>query len=193
MWKVEATNLATGQAVRSSCHILVHATGYLNNPAWPNIPGLDAYTGSKLHSADYDDSVSLHGKDVLLIGGGSSAVQILPTIQPIAKSVKIFIRSPVWVLPDISNEAGQYSQEEIDNFVSNAESVQALRQNNERTMNSIFSRSLVKQILRLRSILMQTSSCIFKGLIPAEAMSRTPGVRDEKNPAGQGYGGQAHP
>lgn len=142
-WIVMIQDLESGETTSDWCHILVHATGYLNKPAWPSVPGLEDYKGTKLHSADYDDSVSLAGRDVLLIGGGSSAVQILPAIQPIAKSVKIFIRSPVWVLPDISTEAGTFSNEQIEEFVKNPQSVLKLRQNNERTMNSIFSMLLL--------------------------------------------------
>lgn len=141
-------NLATGEIIHDWCHILVHATGYLNSPAWPKLPGLDEYGGVKTHSADYDTSISLEGKDVLLIGAGSSAVQILPAIQPIVKSVTIFIRSPTWLLPDISTEAGQFTAEEIERFLREPETVLALRQENERTMNSIFSMYLRDSILQ---------------------------------------------
>ncbi|RAL03178.1 flavin-containing monooxygenase [Aspergillus ibericus CBS 121593] len=147
-WQVTVTDLTTGQTVHDWCHILVHATGYLNKPAWPELPGLDDFKGIKLHSAMYDESVSLEGKNVLLIGAGSSAVQILPAIQPIVNRVKIFIRSPTWLLPDISTEAGKFSQEQIDEFVNNPESVTALRQDNERTMNSIFTMYLKDTVLQ---------------------------------------------
>ncbi|KAL3446534.1 monooxygenase [Aspergillus insuetus] len=147
-WEVSATDLATGKTVSDWCHILVHATGYLNKPAWPSIPRFDEYEGVKLHSADYDESVRLAGRDVLLIGGGSSAVQILPAIQPVVKSVTIFTRSPVWVLPDISVEAGEFSAEQIKAFVEQPEKVLALRRENERTMNSIFTMYLKDTILQ---------------------------------------------
>ncbi|PYI09173.1 monooxygenase, partial [Aspergillus sclerotiicarbonarius CBS 121057] len=147
-WQVTVTDLTTGQTVHNWCHILIHATGYLNKPAWPEIPGLADFKGIKLHSAMYDESVSLEGKNVLLIGAGSSAVQILPAIQPIVNRVKIFIRSPTWLLPDISTEAGKFSQEQIDKFLNNPESVTALRQDNERTMNSIFTMYLKDTVLQ---------------------------------------------
>ncbi|KAL3466456.1 hypothetical protein BJX64DRAFT_302167 [Aspergillus heterothallicus] len=147
-WHVQVQNLTTGETVSDWCHILVHATGYLNKPSWPAIPGIEQYNGVKLHSADYDASVSLEGCDVLLIGGGSSAVQILPAIQPIVKSVTIFIRSPIWVLPDISSEAGKFSAEQIEQFVAEQEKVLALRQENERTMNSIFTMYLKNTVLQ---------------------------------------------
>lgn len=139
-WEVRVEDVLTGKVIHDWCHILIHATGYLNKPAWPKIPGIEKYKGTKLHSADYDESISLEGKDVLLIGAGSSAVQILPAIQPIVKRAKIFIRSPVWVLPDISSESGKYSLEQIEKFVKDPRAVLELRQNNERTMNSIFSK-----------------------------------------------------
>jgi cation diffusion facilitator CzcD-associated flavoprotein CzcO len=118
----------------------VHATGYLNKPDWPKIPGWEDFKGIKLQSAAYEENISLNGKEVILIGAGSSAIQILPAIQPIVKRVKIFIRSPTWLLPDISTEAGKFSQQQLDDFIAHPERVQALRQDNERTMNSIFSR-----------------------------------------------------
>ncbi|KAL5337680.1 monooxygenase [Aspergillus crustosus] len=148
MWEVQVKNLETGESVSDCCHILVHATGYLNKPAWPEIPGLDEYQGVKLHSAQYDESVSLAGRDVLLIGAGSSAVQILPAIQPIVKSVMVFIRSPVWVLPDISTQAGNFSAEQVEEFVRSPEKVLTMRQENERTMNSIFTMYLKNSILQ---------------------------------------------
>ncbi|KAI1475337.1 FAD/NAD(P)-binding domain-containing protein [Daldinia eschscholtzii] len=147
-WEVEARNLQTGEVIYDWCHILVHACGYLNKPSWPKLPGIDDYRGVKVHSADYDRSIPLEGKNVLLIGAGSSAVQILPTIQPIVKNVTIFIRSPTWVLPDISTEAGQFTKEEIEKFKNEPETVLALRQTNERTMNSIFSLYLKGTVLQ---------------------------------------------
>jgi cation diffusion facilitator CzcD-associated flavoprotein CzcO len=35
-----------------------------------------------MHSAKWDSSYDLKGKTVAVIGGGSSAVQIVPSIQP---------------------------------------------------------------------------------------------------------------
>jgi cation diffusion facilitator CzcD-associated flavoprotein CzcO len=138
---VEAENLVTGQMVKSVCDILIHATGYLNKPAWPRVSGLDDFKGVKLHSADYDKSIDITGQSVLIIGGGSSAVQILPAIQPIVQKAKIVIRTPSWMLPDISTETSTFTPDQIREFVEKPEVLMALRQENERTMNSIFSES----------------------------------------------------
>jgi cation diffusion facilitator CzcD-associated flavoprotein CzcO len=91
-WQVTVKNTTSGEVTSDWCHILVHATGGLNQPEWPNVPGIETYKGVQVHSADYDESLSLQGKDVILVGAGSSAVQILPAIQPIVQKVTIFIR-----------------------------------------------------------------------------------------------------
>lgn len=156
-WEVVTKNLVTGHVVTDWCHILVHATGYLNAPAWPKVPGLEVFNGLKIHSADYDPDLSLVGKDLLLIGAGSSAVQILPAIQPIVKTVTIFIRSPTWVLPDISTTAGRFTAEEIDKFIREPQTVLRLRQDNERTMNSIFTLYLRDSVLQAQCKTLLTS------------------------------------
>ncbi|KAI1855661.1 hypothetical protein JX266_000526 [Neoarthrinium moseri] len=147
-WTVEAKNLATGQTVESVCDILVHATGYLNKPAWPHVSGLENFKGIKAHSADYDETIDLRGRDVLIIGGGSSAVQILPAIQPIVRSAKIIIRTPSWMLPDISTETSTFTSHQIEEFVNKPELLMALRQENERTMNSIFTVYMKNSVLQ---------------------------------------------
>ncbi|PYI31325.1 putative dimethylaniline monooxygenase [Aspergillus indologenus CBS 114.80] len=78
-------------------HILVNASGVLNKWKWPAIQGRETFQGPMLHSAHWDDQVELKGKRVAVIGSGSSAVQIVPTIQPMVSSLKCFIRSASWV------------------------------------------------------------------------------------------------
>ncbi|KAJ5287308.1 hypothetical protein N7478_002994 [Penicillium angulare] len=78
-------------------HILVNASGVLNKWKWPAIKNRETFQGPILHSAHWDDQVELKGKRVAVIGSGSSAVQIIPTIQPAVSSLKCFIRSAFWV------------------------------------------------------------------------------------------------
>ncbi|KAI0152086.1 FAD/NAD(P)-binding domain-containing protein [Hypoxylon sp. NC0597] len=147
-WEVEAKDLETNRAVKSTCDILIHATGYLNKPAWPSVSGLEDFKGIKLHSADYDETVDLKGRNVLVIGSGSSAVQILPAIQPVVREAKIIIRTPSWVLPDISTETSVFTPERIEEFVKTPELLMELRQENERTMNSIFTVYMKNTVLQ---------------------------------------------
>ena len=81
----------------------------------------------------------------------SSAVQILPAIQPIVESLTTFIRSPLWLLPAIAKEQGNYSKELIEDFQTNPKSLIQLRKINETVVNSIFCELVqkIKQMLRL--------------------------------------------
>lgn len=69
-YTVEIADVATGQVETDTCDILINAGGILNAWRWPAIPGLKNYKGPLLHSANWDDSVSLEGKHVGLIGNG---------------------------------------------------------------------------------------------------------------------------
>ncbi|KAF5019100.1 hypothetical protein F66182_8896 [Fusarium sp. NRRL 66182] len=147
-WHITATDLQSGAAVLDWCHVLIHATGYLNKPAWPSIDGIDRFQGAKLHSAKWDNSVSLEGKDVLLVGSGASSAQILPAIQPSVRSVKVFVRTPRWTLPSVNSKKGSFSSEEIQSFVNNPEALLNLRLENERTLNSFFTMYMKGTVLQ---------------------------------------------
>lgn len=64
---------------------------------YPNIPGLNAFQGKLMHSAKWDNNYDLTDKTVAVVGGGSSAVQIIPAIQSKVKKLVPFLRSPVWI------------------------------------------------------------------------------------------------
>jgi cation diffusion facilitator CzcD-associated flavoprotein CzcO len=70
IWDVEITNLADGTIVHDACDILINAAGVLNAWKWPAIPGLKDFKGTLLHTARWDSSVDLEGKNVGLIGNG---------------------------------------------------------------------------------------------------------------------------
>ena len=79
--------------------VLISCTGYLHDPQIPNIPGLDKFPGKVFHSSRWDHSHDLNGERVAVIGTGASAIQFIPEIQPKVKSLKVYQRTPHWVLP----------------------------------------------------------------------------------------------
>jgi len=82
-----------------SARFLITASGGLAEPAFPDIPGLDSFSGPMFHSAQWDHSVDLKGKRVAVIGTGASAIQVVPAIAPETKHLTLFQRSPAWVVP----------------------------------------------------------------------------------------------
>ena len=69
-WNVQIEDLATGRTIHDQCDIFVNASGVLNNWRWPAIPGIQSYRGKLVHSANWDENLSLAGKNVGLIGNG---------------------------------------------------------------------------------------------------------------------------
>lgn len=78
---------------------VVSAMGPLSNPAYPDIPGLDRFTGTVFHSARWDHDHDLTGERVGVIGTGSSAAQFIPQIQPDVGTLTVFQRTPHWTFP----------------------------------------------------------------------------------------------
>lgn len=69
-WDVKIEDVITGKIIEDQCDILINASGILNNWRYPAIPGLKDYKGKLLHSAAWDETVDLKGKNVGLIGNG---------------------------------------------------------------------------------------------------------------------------
>ncbi len=79
---------------------VVSAVGQLNQPRYPaEIEGFGAFKGPAFHSARWDHSVDVKGKDVAVIGTGASAFQFIPAMAPDVKRMTVYQRTPPWLLP----------------------------------------------------------------------------------------------
>ena len=93
--------LDTGDGDKLIARHVIGATGVLTKPKPPDIPGLDRFAGTTMHTARWDDSVDLRGRRVALIGTGASAVQVIPSIAPEVEELTVFQRTPIWCLPKL--------------------------------------------------------------------------------------------
>ncbi len=80
-------------------HAVISAVGMFGAPRLPDLPGLDAFAGRKVHTAAWDDSIVLDGKQVAVMGTGSSATQVVASIAGRADRVVVYQRQPGWLLP----------------------------------------------------------------------------------------------
>ncbi|OCT49455.1 putative sterigmatocystin biosynthesis monooxygenase stcW [Cladophialophora carrionii] len=85
----------------TECDVLLNATGSLNNWKWPDIPGLRDFKVFLTHSAHWEEGYDFKDKEIAVIGAGSSAIQIVPQLQPVVKHMTSFIRSPTWIAPSL--------------------------------------------------------------------------------------------
>ncbi|KAH6692485.1 hypothetical protein F5X68DRAFT_250704 [Plectosphaerella plurivora] len=124
--------------------ILVNACGILNDYKMPDIPGLATFAGSVLHTAAWDPSVQLGGKRIAIIGSGASAVQVLPQVQPVARNVQVYIRTPAWIcqpmgVPEGVAPSHRYSEDEKRVLRDDREVYLQKRKEIESTFNSMYS------------------------------------------------------
>jgi len=92
-WRLE-----TGAGTVEEFDAVVSAVGQLHKPHTPDIPGASSFAGPAFHSAQWDHSVSLDGKNVACIGNAASALQFIPQIAPKTKQLHVFQRSANWVI-----------------------------------------------------------------------------------------------
>ncbi len=79
--------------------ILVSGMGGLSTPAYPEIKGIESFTGKRFHSQDWDHDYDLRGKRVAVIGTGASAIQFVPEVAKQAARVDLYQRTPPWIMP----------------------------------------------------------------------------------------------
>jgi cation diffusion facilitator CzcD-associated flavoprotein CzcO len=92
-WTVE-----TADGTTHTADFLVAATGVLHHPNIPDIPGMADFAGQLVHSVDWADTIDPRGKRVAVIGTGSTGVQLVSALQPVARRLTNFVRTPQWVL-----------------------------------------------------------------------------------------------
>ncbi|MGI8505501.1 MAG: flavin-containing monooxygenase [Solirubrobacteraceae bacterium] len=84
---------------RHEADAIVLATGQLNRPSVPRLPGHERFQGHSFHSARWDHGYDLTAKRVAVIGTGASAVQFAPLIAERVAHMTVYQRTANWLLP----------------------------------------------------------------------------------------------
>ncbi|MGQ7273275.1 flavin-containing monooxygenase [Marinobacter sp. V034] len=87
-----------------TARVLISGMGGLSTPAYPNLPGLDAFEGKRFHSQDWDHQYDLKGKRVAVIGTGASAIQFVPELAKDVARLDLYQRTPPWIMPKPDRE-----------------------------------------------------------------------------------------
>lgn len=89
--------------------VLVNATGTWGAPFVPYYPGMNDFRGRHLHTAEYKDAEDFRGQNVVVVGGGTSAIGFLMELEEVAGSLTWVARRPIEFLEDqdLNIEGGQ--------------------------------------------------------------------------------------
>lgn len=146
-WKIKVDQ--NGTIIEDEAEVLINATGLLSKWRWPDIKGLDSFKGSKVHSAAWDQSLNWENKRVAVIGNGSSAIQILPQMQPKAAKIVNFIRTPTWISSNYAAEFTpdgrnfDYTEAQKQELRDHPEKLFEMRKKIEHSFNQFFYALLV--------------------------------------------------
>lgn len=97
-WQIHS-RAADGTGSIDYASVVVTAAGYLNRPRFPDLKGRDSFSGTSIHSAQWDPALDLAGKRVAVIGAGCTAVQIVDACVDEVEHLTVFQRQPHWVAP----------------------------------------------------------------------------------------------
>ncbi|MEO3787624.1 NAD(P)/FAD-dependent oxidoreductase [Actinocorallia sp. B10E7] len=86
---------------RLTARFLVSAVGPLDQIKNPAIPGIDTFKGDIVHTARWNHDLDLAGRKVAVIGTGASGLQVIPKLAEQAADLKVYQRTPIWVLPKV--------------------------------------------------------------------------------------------
>ncbi len=86
--------VATDRGDTMRARYVVLANGILTTPKLARIEGMETFQGKAFHTSRWDYNVDLKGKRVGIVGTGATAVQVVPEIAKIVKSLHVFQRTP---------------------------------------------------------------------------------------------------
>lgn len=99
-----------------SARMVISASGPFNAAKIPKIKGRDLFGGETFHSLNWNHDYNLAGKNVAVIGTGASAIQFVPEIAPIVKSLYIFQRTAPYVIPKMDKPFEESSKTKYRRF-----------------------------------------------------------------------------
>lgn len=78
----------------------IMATGCLSVPKTPDIAGIDDFEGTLIHSVQWpEEKLELAGKNVAVIGTGSTGIQMIPLLAKEAGHLTVVQRTPAFCVP----------------------------------------------------------------------------------------------
>lgn len=94
---------------------VISATGTWDRPYWPHYPGRETFRGRQLHTHDFRSVEEFRDRRVVVVGGGTSAVQFLLQLDGVAAATTwVTRRPPQWTATDFDAEWGRDVEDRVN-------------------------------------------------------------------------------
>ena len=111
--------VATTDGQQIDAQFVVCCTGMLSAPLDEPFPGIKQFEGRVFHTARWPkEDIDFSDKRVGVVGNGATGIQVIQTIAPECKNLKVFIRTPQYT--NAMNNP-QYGPEEVEEYKSRFE------------------------------------------------------------------------
>jgi acetone monooxygenase len=92
--------ITTDKGDTIDAQFLITCCGMLSAPLTSVFPGQDTFRGTLVHTGRYPkEKLDLAGKRVAVVGNGATGIQVIQTIASEVGSLKVFVRTPQYIIP----------------------------------------------------------------------------------------------
>ncbi len=98
VWNVTLHNVADGSERVVKPRHVIFATGVSAIPIMPNLPGMDDFAGTVMHSGAYKSGKEWDGKKAVVVGTGTSGHDVAQELTTCGADVTLMQRSPTHVV-----------------------------------------------------------------------------------------------
>ncbi|KIN06818.1 hypothetical protein OIDMADRAFT_36602 [Oidiodendron maius Zn] len=104
-WSLEVD--VEGKTRYMTSKFMIYGSGYYDyeQPLLTTIPGIDRFSGIRVHPQFWPSDLDYVGKKIVIIGSGATAVTILPVLAKTAASVTMLQRSPTYIVSASSTDS----------------------------------------------------------------------------------------
>jgi len=88
-----------------TAQFLLNGNGYFAEPHVPRFADAERFKGEIVHTAHLDGRRTFFGKDVVVVGSGSTAICCAPELAKVSRSVRLVQRSPSYIY-ESTNQVG---------------------------------------------------------------------------------------
>ncbi|XP_069936413.1 senecionine N-oxygenase-like [Cherax quadricarinatus] len=106
-WEVTITIIESNKTYTTTCDALLVCNGHYSVPKIPHIKDIEKFQGRQSHSHDYREPSSYEGCTVVVLGAGSSGLDIAHELSSTAKEVFLSHNQPVPIPSELPHNVRQ--------------------------------------------------------------------------------------